>query len=138
MRSNPLVTEALTGLARPGQAHLAYLGLLLVQAVVLFLWWPKSEVAQLLEDQHGPHTLEAVVMAAGVTTAYFALRAGADLTRFGYLHFATHGILGGDVPGIGEYVVSRHPDAMTEVVGRYKRIDLMSQSYRVSPVERSG
>lgn len=78
MRSNPLVTEVLIGLARPGQAHLAYLGLLLVQAVVLFLWWPKSEVAQLLEDQHGPHTLEAAVMAVGVTMAYFALRAGAE------------------------------------------------------------
>jgi hypothetical protein len=78
MRSNPLVTEVLIGLTRPGPAHLAWLGLLLAQAVVLFLWWPKSEVAQLLEDQHEPHTLEAVVMAAGVTTAYFALRAGAE------------------------------------------------------------
>jgi CHAT domain-containing protein len=25
-----------------------------------------------------------------------------DLTQFGFLHFATHGILGGEVPGIGE------------------------------------
>jgi hypothetical protein len=78
MRSNPLVTEVLIGLTRPGQAHLAWLGLLLVQAVVLFLWWPKSEVAQLLEDRHGPHALEAVVMAAGFATAYFALRTGAE------------------------------------------------------------
>jgi hypothetical protein len=78
MRSNPLVTEVLVGLARCGKAQLDYLGLLLLQAVVLFLWWPKIGVAQMLESQHGPHTLAAVVMAVAVTTAYFALRAGAE------------------------------------------------------------
>ena len=78
MRSNPLVSEVLAGLARGGRAQLDYLGLLLLQAVVLFLWWPKAGVAQMLESQHGPHTLAAVVMAVGVTTAYFALRAGAE------------------------------------------------------------
>lgn len=78
MRSNPLVTEVVVGLARCGKAQLDYLGLLLLQAVVLFLWWPKVEIAQMLESQHAPHTLAAVVMAIGVTTAYFALRAGAE------------------------------------------------------------
>jgi hypothetical protein len=78
MRSNPLVTEVLAGLSRSGKAHLDYLGLLALQAVVLFLWWPKIGVAQMLESQHGPHTLAAVVMAVGVTTAYFALRVGAE------------------------------------------------------------
>ncbi len=78
MRGNPLVTEVLVGLARCGKAQLDYLGLLLLQAVVLFLWWPKAGVTQMLESQHGPHTLAAVVMAVGVTTAYFALRAGAE------------------------------------------------------------
>jgi hypothetical protein len=78
MRSNPLVTEVLVSLARCGRAQLDYLGLLLAQAIVLFLWWPKMGVAQFLETQHGPHTLAAVVMAVGVTTAYFALRAGAE------------------------------------------------------------
>jgi hypothetical protein len=78
MRSNPLVTEVLVGLTRSGKAQLDYLGLLLVQAVVLFLWWPKIGVMQMLESQHGPHTLAAVVMAVGATTAYFALRAGAE------------------------------------------------------------
>ena len=78
MRSNPLVTEVLVGLTRQGQAQLDALGLLLVQAVVLFLWWPKDGLAQMLESQHGPHTLTAVVMALGATTAYFALRAGAE------------------------------------------------------------
>jgi hypothetical protein len=78
MRSNPLVTEVLAGLTRGGKAQLAYLGLLLLQGVVLFLWWPKIGVAQMLASQHGPHALEAVVMAAGVAMAYFALRAGAE------------------------------------------------------------
>ena len=78
MRSNPLVTEVLAGLSRSGKAQLDYLGLMVLQAVVLFLWWPKLGVAQMLESQHGPHTLAAVVMAVGVTTAYFALRAGAE------------------------------------------------------------
>lgn len=78
MRSNPLVTEVLVGITRAGKAQLDYLALLVLQAVVLFLWWPKVGVAQLLESQHGPHTLAAVVMAVGVTMAYFALRAGAE------------------------------------------------------------
>jgi hypothetical protein len=78
MRSNPLVTEVLVGLTRHGKAQLDYLGLLLLQAVVLILWWPKSGVAEMLESQHGPHTLAAVVMAVGVAIAYFALRAGAE------------------------------------------------------------
>jgi len=78
MRSNPLVTEVLVGITRAGKALLDYLGLLVLQAVVLFLWWPKVGVAQMLESQHGPHTLAAAVMAAGVAMAYFALRAGAE------------------------------------------------------------
>lgn len=78
MQGNPLVTEALAGLTRRGRAHLDYLGLLLLQAVVLFLWWPKDGVAQMLESRQSPHTLAAVVMAVGVTMAYFALRAGAE------------------------------------------------------------
>lgn len=78
MRSNPLATEVLAGLTRQGKAQLDYLWLLLLQAVVLVLWWPKSGVAQALESQHGPHALTAVVIAFGVATAYIALRAGAE------------------------------------------------------------
>jgi hypothetical protein len=78
MRANPLVTEVLVGLTRQGRAQLDYLALLVVQAVTLFLWWPKNGVAQLLESQHGPDTLIAVVIAVGATTAYHALRAGAE------------------------------------------------------------
>lgn len=78
MRSNPLVTEVLAGLTRQGGAQLDYLGLLLLQALVLLVWWPKSGVAQAFESQHGPHTLAAVVIAVGAALAYYALRAGAE------------------------------------------------------------
>ena len=78
MRSNPLVAEVLTGLTRRGKAQLDYLWLMALQAAVLFVWWPKGSVAELLQSQHGPHTLEAVAMAVGVSIAYFALRAGAE------------------------------------------------------------
>lgn len=78
MRRNPLVAEVWMGLSPGGRAQRDYLGLLLLQAVVLLLWWPKIGVAQMLQSQHGPHTLAAAVMAFGATTAYFALRAGAE------------------------------------------------------------
>lgn len=78
MRANPLVNEVLYGLARTGKAQLDYLALLVVQAIVLFLWWPNTGVVQMLESQHGPDTLAAVIMAIGITTAYHAVRAGAE------------------------------------------------------------
>lgn len=78
MRSNPLVTEVLAGLTRKGSAQLDSLGLLLLQAAVLFVLWPKGDVAELLVSQHSPYTLAAVIMAMGVAMAYIALRAGAE------------------------------------------------------------
>jgi hypothetical protein len=78
MRINPLVLEVLRGLARPGQAHVDYLGMLLLQAVVLLLWWPRDPVVQMLENQSGPNVLTALLMAIGATTAYFSLRTGAE------------------------------------------------------------
>jgi hypothetical protein len=78
MGSNPLVTEVLVGLTRKGSAQIDHLGLLLLQAAVLFVLWPKGDVTELLANQHSPYTLAAVVMAMGVATAYIALRAGAE------------------------------------------------------------
>lgn len=78
MRINPLLTEVLRGLTRPGQAHVDYLGMLLLQAVVLLLWWPRDPVVQVLESQSGPNVLTALLMAVGVTIAYFSLRTGAE------------------------------------------------------------
>ena len=50
-RANPLLGEALRGLAGAGQAQHAYLGCLLVQAAVLFLWWPKRGLFRVLERE---------------------------------------------------------------------------------------
>ncbi len=77
MRSNPLVVEVLAGIPRPSRAQLEYLALLGMQAFVVIVWWPRESVMQMLESQSGPDTLAAVVMAVGVTTAYYALRTGA-------------------------------------------------------------
>ena len=82
MRSNPLVTEVLTGLARRGRAQLDHLALLLLQAAVLLIFWPKGDVTELLASQHSPYTLAAVVMAMGIAMAYIGLRAGAEATLF--------------------------------------------------------
>ena len=78
MRSNPLVTEVLAGLNRPGYAQLYYLGMLGLQAAVLFVLWPKGGVDELLASQHSPYTLAGAVMSMGLAMAYFALRAGAE------------------------------------------------------------
>ena len=78
MRSNPLVTEVLAGLSRPGKAQLDHLGLVVLQAGVLFVLWPKGGVDELLTAQHSPYTLAGVVMAMGLAMAYIALRAGAE------------------------------------------------------------
>lgn len=77
-RCNPLVVEALRGLCESGPAHLAYLNYLAIQAVVLFIWWPKNAVFRVLETEDGPDTLLAVVIALGVTVAYYNIRAGAE------------------------------------------------------------
>ncbi len=45
---------------------------------MLFLWWPKSTVVQRLESEDGPDTLLAVVIALGVSVAYYNIRAGAE------------------------------------------------------------
>ena len=77
-QSNPLVAEVRRGLAGSGPAHLAYLNYLAIQAVVLFLFWPKSELSQVLETGDGPNSLLAVVIALGVSVAYYNIRAGAE------------------------------------------------------------
>ena len=77
-RVNPLVSEVLAGLTRTGYAHLYYLALLALQASTLFVLWPKGGVDELLATQHSPYALAAVVMALGLSMAYFALRAGSE------------------------------------------------------------
>ena len=78
MRSNPLVTEVLAGLPRQSYAQLYYLGMLGLQAGALFVVWPKGGVDELLASQHSPYALAGVVMAMGISMAYFAARAGIE------------------------------------------------------------
>src|SRR5262245_43770889 len=78
MRSNPLIIEVLAGLTRQGYAHLYYLALLALQASALFVLWPKGGVDELLASQHSPYALAGVIMAMGLSLAYFALRAGSE------------------------------------------------------------
>ena len=115
-RSNPLVTEVLVGLTRKGSAQLDHLGMLLLQAGVLFVFWPKGDVSELLAGQHTPYTLAAVVMAMGVAMAYIAARAGAEAILLPGQHglrdwaLATPLDLGGILRGylVGQVVHSLH------------------------------
>ena len=79
MRGNPLVTEALVGVTRTGSVQLDHLGLLLLQAAVLLVLWPKGDVTELLTSEHSPYALAGVIMAMGMAMAYVALRAGAEI-----------------------------------------------------------
>ena len=78
IRVNPLIAESLRGLIGVGQAHLAYLNCLLLQGVVLLFWWPKRTLSEALLTENPPDSLLAVVLALGITTAYYALRTGAE------------------------------------------------------------
>lgn len=77
-RLDPLLAEALRGLAGRGEAQLAWLGYLALQALVLFAWWPKGGLVESLEREAGPATLTATAMALGAALAYYSLRAGAE------------------------------------------------------------
>ena len=77
-RINPLLVETWNGLGRAGRVQLDYLNYLLVQALVLLLAWPKTTVSGWLAAETGPVTLLAVVVAVGVSVAYYSLRAGAE------------------------------------------------------------
>jgi hypothetical protein len=78
MRGNPLVIEVLAGLGRRGTAELHTVGLLVLLAGVLMVWWPKIGLEQVLESQQPPNTLMAVVLALGIAMAWLALLCGAE------------------------------------------------------------
>ena len=79
IRLNPLVQEAVLGLGEPGRAHFVQLGHLGLQGLVLFLWWPpRNDLYHVLATGNPPDPLLAVVIAVGVTLAWYSLRAGAE------------------------------------------------------------
>ena len=75
---NPLLRETLGGLGDAGQANLDYLLYLFLQAVVLFVWWPKDTLWETLSTSQPPDTLLASVLAAGAAVSWFTARAGAE------------------------------------------------------------
>ncbi len=77
-RVNPLLVEAWRGLGAAGPAQAAGLNYLVIQALVLFVWWPKDELVHILAAEAPPATLLAMVVAHGLALAYYNLRAGAE------------------------------------------------------------
>jgi hypothetical protein len=77
-RPDPVFHETLAGLAGSGTAHLEYLLYLFLQAVVLFIWWPKGTLPEVLAEADRPDTLLASVLASGFATAWYSARAGAE------------------------------------------------------------
>lgn len=77
---NPVLTGIWRGLLVPdaGAAHRAYFGCLVLQAAALVIWWPKSSLTDALATEQGPQPLLAVIVALGLTTAYYSMRAGAE------------------------------------------------------------
>lgn len=78
MSTDSPLAQTLAGLAGRGRAQRDYLLYLFMQAVVVFVWWPKSSLREVLEIGDGPDTLRAAVIAAGVAIAWFSARAGAQ------------------------------------------------------------
>ncbi|MCH9675375.1 MAG: hypothetical protein K0U93_28310 [Gammaproteobacteria bacterium] len=68
----------LRGLTNPGPAQQGLLGYLALQALVLLVWWPKSNLMHRINTVGEPTTLSAVVMFTGAALAYFALRLGTE------------------------------------------------------------
>ncbi len=77
-RTDPIAHEVAIGLAGAGPSQRAYLGYLVVQALAVIAWWPKGGVFGALQSGDGPDTLLAVLVACGITTAYHAVRSGAE------------------------------------------------------------
>jgi hypothetical protein len=65
----------------PPGGHLTrrYFGLLLLQALALFMWWPKSDLVDVLVTQSPPATLLALLVVVLPCMAYGQLRCGEAL-----------------------------------------------------------
>lgn len=72
------LAQTLAGITGRSSAQLDYLMYLFLQAVVVFIWWPKDTLPEMLAAGTGPSTLLAAVLAAGVGIAWFSVRAGAQ------------------------------------------------------------
>ncbi len=105
MRANPVFVESARGLFSPGNPHAAILSALLLPAAVLLLWWPKSELIVVLQSDDAPDTLLAVLIALGASSAWHALRAGAEEILLPHQH------------GLQEWVIATELSVARAVVG---------------------
>lgn len=83
--------------------------------------WSYSERANRLS----PSSMDAVVITREASLSEELLETA---RRYIYVE--------GDFPELGEYLERRHPDALVESRDRLRRIDLMSESYRLGPAGR--
>ena len=90
------IGQAARGVATASPAHLEYLKHLLVQALVVFAWWPKDGLLEVLGSGEVPDTLRAAVLIAGFMIAWWSARAGAEEFLF---------------PGQGALLAAPAPDA---------------------------
>lgn len=115
MRVNPILIERARGLIASGTPHAAVIGALALPAVALLLWWPKSDLIDVLQSADAPDTLLAVLIALGASTAWHALRAGAEETLLPEQHGLREWAIATDVP-LGRIVLGSILGHLLELV----------------------
>ena len=76
---DPVFSEAMRGLTGSGAAHLEYLLYLFLQAVVLFIWWPKDSLLEALAAADRPDTLLASAISTRVRASSSAVNGTSTL-----------------------------------------------------------
>ncbi len=77
-RLNPLIIDTYRAMINMGQTTVPYFNYLLIQVAVVMLWWPKRTLSEALLTENPPDSLLAIVLAVGITTAYYGLRIGTE------------------------------------------------------------
>ncbi|MFT5446784.1 MAG: hypothetical protein ACI9DC_001959 [Gammaproteobacteria bacterium] len=76
--ANPLVIDTVRGIAQSSRVHKDCLLYLLGLATVVFIWWPKQSLTEVLQRQNSPDTLLVALLGCGAIVAWFSARAGAE------------------------------------------------------------
>ena len=65
-------------LTKPNDTQRRFFGYLVLQALVLLIWWPINSLFERIDTTGEPSTLAAVVVFTGVALAYFAIQSGVE------------------------------------------------------------
>ena len=65
-------------LTNPNDTQRRFFGYLVLQALVLLIWWPINSLFERIDTTGEPSTLAAVVVFSGIALAYFAIQSGVD------------------------------------------------------------